>query len=171
MIYTIGHSTRSPAEFLELLRAHQISQLADIRRAPHSRRHPHFNKELLESDLRAHGIAYRHFPQLGGLRRPGADSPNTAWRETGFRGFADYMASPAFEDGLASLVAFSTPSLTAIMCAESVWWKCHRRLLADALLVRGIPVFHILSSSVPKPHELSEFARVLGTRITYPGLV
>jgi uncharacterized protein (DUF488 family) len=170
VIYTIGHSTRSAEAFVELLRVHAIGQIADIRTIPYSRRHPHFSKEVLESYLEREGFGYRHFPALGGLRKSRRDSPNTALRHPGFRGYADYMGTQAFTEGVESLLPFTAVRATALMCAESVWWQCHRRLLADALVVRGFEVRHILSSAGPKPHELSEFARVDGGVVTYPGL-
>jgi uncharacterized protein (DUF488 family) len=170
-IYTIGHSTRSAAEFLELLRTHGIRQLADVRTVPKSARHPQFNAPVLDRFLHENGIAYRHFPALGGLRRPRPDSVNSAWRHPGFRGYADHMQSPTFREGLAELMAFAVAAPTAAMCAEAVWWRCHRQLLADALLVHGVPVLHVLDSKAPKLHRLSDFARVDGGELSYPGLV
>jgi uncharacterized protein (DUF488 family) len=148
-----------------------VSQLADIRTVPRSRRHPQFEKNALDAFLSAAGITYRHFPELGGLRKPRPDSTNTAWQHPGFRGYADYMNSPAFDSGVDALEAFASKGRTAVMCAEAVWWQCHRRLLADTLLVRGVEVRHILSAAVPKPHELSEFARPSGRKVIYPGLL
>jgi len=171
VIYTIGHSTRSAVEFLELLEAHGIHQLADVRTIPRSKRHPQFASDALAEFLGSHGIAYRHFPGLGGLRKPRPDSENTAWRTEGFRGYADYMQTGAFREALQTLEQFAQQATTAVMCAEAVWWQCHRRLLADALLVRGVPVRHILSLGEAKPHELSEFARETGGGIIYPGLL
>jgi len=171
VIYTVGHSTRSADAFLELLRAHQIRQLADVRTVPRSRRHPHFSKDALDPFLRLHDIDYRHFPELGGFRPPRPDSTNTAWQNPGFRGYADYMQTQGFRDGVESLLRFAEPGRTVVMCAEAAWWRCHRRLLADALAVRGTPVFHILSSSLPKLHEVSEFARIEEGLVTYPGLL
>ena len=171
MIFTIGHSTRTAEAFVGLIHAHGIAQIADVRIFPHSRRLPHFNGDALAALLHDRGIGYAHFPELGGRRAPRADSRNTAWREAGFRGYADYMATPAFEQGLERLVGFVAIAATAIMCAEAVWWQCHRRLLSDALVVRGVTVYHVLSCAVPKPHELSGFARIEGTAITYPGLL
>lgn len=172
MIYTIGHSTLSAAAFLDLLAAHEISQLADIRTIPKSRRHPQFVRDALDSSLAKHAIVYRHFPALGGLRKPRTDSINTAWQNESFRGYADYMQTPAFEDGVADLLTFAqNGGRTTVMCAEAVWWQCHRRLLSDALIVRGVPVLHILSASDPKPHELSAFARPEGGKVIYPGLL
>ena len=170
-IFTIGHSTRALADFLALLRAHEIRQVADVRAVPRSRRHPHFDIASLDSALAEAGVRYRHFPSLGGLRKARADSTNTAWQHPGFRGYADYMETDLFQGGLELLMAFSAATRTAVMCAEAVWWRCHRRLLADALLVRGVTVQHILSDAKPKPHELSEFARADAAGVSYPGLV
>jgi uncharacterized protein (DUF488 family) len=173
-ILTIGHSTRSLDEFLGLLRAHHVAQLADIRTMPRSRRHPQFDVEALDSSLPAAGIPYRHFPGLGGLRKPRPDSPNTAWRHPSFRGYADYMLTPAFERALEDLIAFADENHagpTAIMCAEAVWWQCHRQLTSDALVARGVGVRHILSADPAKPHTLTEFARVAEGRVRYPGLI
>lgn len=171
MIYTIGHSTHSAGAFVTLLEFHRMQQVADVRTIPRSARHPQFGRDRLENLLAEHGIVYRHFPALGGLRKPAPDSVNTGWRHAGFRGYADYMQSAAFRTGVVELLAFARAGATAVMCAESVWWQCHRRLLSDALLVRGVPVLHILSTAEPKPHELSEFARVDGEMVTYPGLL
>lgn len=171
MIYTIGHSTHTAEAFVGLLRAHGVTQLADVRTVPKSRRHPHFNGPTLDAILRQHDITYRHFPALGGFRTPRPDSRNTAWTHPAFRGYADYMETPTFRDALTALLQFADSSSTAIMCAESVWWRCHRRLLADALVVGGATVRHILSLAKPKPHELSEFARIDAGRVIYPGLL
>jgi uncharacterized protein (DUF488 family) len=170
VIYTIGHSTRSADKFLALLAANKIRQIADIRTVPYSRRHPQFGREALEALLAQHGITYMHFPSLGGLRKPRPDSRNTAWQHEGFRGYADYMQTDAFEGGVDALLTFAQGN-TALMCAEAVWWKCHRRLLSDALLVRGVPVLHILSSAPAKPHELGAFARLEDGKVIYPGLL
>ena len=150
---------------------HGVQQVADIRRVPKSRRHPQFVKEALESALAANGIAYRHFVNLGGLRKPAAGSVNTGLRNESFRGYADYMQTEAFRSALLDLVQFSEAAPTAAMCAEAVWWRCHRKLLSDTLLVRGVQVRHILSTSPSKPHELSEFARATPEGVTYPGLL
>ena len=178
MIYTIGHSTHSAETFIGLLRAHQIARVADVRTIPRSRRHPHFSQDSLAAFLPRAGIAYRHFPALGGLRKPSRDSQNTAWRHPSFRGYADYMQTPAFRCGVEALLEFcGAPSdfplalRTAVMCAEAVWWRCHRRLLADALVVRGVSVRHITSPAEANPHQLSEFARPEGDGVTYPGLL
>ena len=170
-IFTIGHSTRTAAEFAGLLDAHGVRQIADVRTIPQSKRHPHFSRAALEEFLGSRGIAYRHFPELGGLRRPRADSINTAWRHAGFRGYVDHMQTNDFRRGVRDLAQFALHDHTSVLCAEAVWWQCHRRLLADALVVRGIPVRHILSSAEPKPHELSEFARQHEGGVIYPGLL
>ena len=171
MIHTVGHSNRTLDAFLDLLRAHGVEQIADVRMIPHSRRHPQFAQAALAASLAGHGMAYRHFPGLGGRRTPGRDSRNTAWRHPAFRGYADYMQTAPFRESLDALLAVIGAQRTAVMCAEAVWWQCHRRLLADALLVRGVPVLHILSPAPAKPHELSQFARPDGDTVTYPGLL
>jgi uncharacterized protein (DUF488 family) len=171
LIYTIGHSTHPADVFLDLLRAHGVEQLADVRTVPRSKRHPQFERDALDRFLARSGIRYRHFPGLGGLRKPRPDSRNTAWQHAGFRGYADYMQTTQFETAVAELEAFAALGPTAVMCAEAVWWRCHRRLLADALFVRGVEVRHILSLAEPKPHELSDFARPHGSTVTYPGLL
>lgn len=170
-VFTIGHSTHSADAFVALLRAHGIRQLADVRLIPKSRRHPQFAQEALASRLTLEGIGYRHFPALGGRRRPDPQSVNTAWRIEAFRGYADYMGTPAFRGGLAALLTYASRAATAVMCAEAVWWQCHRRLLSDALVVRGIAVLHVLTAAAPKPHQLSEFARPEGDGVIYPGLL
>jgi uncharacterized protein (DUF488 family) len=171
LIFTIGHSTRPIETFSSLLETHGVQQVADVRTVPRSARHPQFNGPSLAVSLAARRIGYQHFAALGGLRKPRRDSINTGWRTPGFRGYADYMQEDAFSDGLAELLTFSAAGPTALMCAEAVWWQCHRRLLADALWVAGVPVRHILSAAAPKPHELSEFARLSGRRVIYPGLL
>jgi uncharacterized protein (DUF488 family) len=171
LIYTIGHSTRTIDEFIALLSVHGVQQLADVRTIPKSRRHPQFAKDALSVSLPAAGIAYRHVAELGGLRKPRADSTNTAWRHEGFRGYADYMETPDFERAVESLIAWAGTAPTAVMCAEAVWWQCHRRLVADALLARAIEVRHIMAPASAPPHELTEFARIEGARVRYPGLL
>jgi len=170
-VHTIGHSVHTADAFIALLTAHGVRHLADIRLIPGSRRHPHFSREALPALLEPAGISYQHFADLGGRRRPQPNSANTAWRVEAFRGYADYMASPAFLEAVERLLAVARTGPTAVMCAEAKWWQCHRRLLADALVARGIPVLHILSAAAPKPHELSEFAVIDGGRVTYPGLI
>ena len=171
LIHTIGHSTRAIDEFIALLTDHRIQQLADVRTIPRSRRHPQFSKEALSVSLPAAGIAYRHVAALGGLRKPRADSTNTAWRHEGFRGYADYMESSTFEQAVDDLLVWADAAPTAVMCAEAVWWQCHRQLIADALVARGVEVRHITSPKAAAAHTLTSFARVEGDRVSYPGLV
>jgi uncharacterized protein (DUF488 family) len=170
-IYTVGHSIHTADAFLTLLERHVIRQVADVRLIPKSARHPHFARERLGPLLESNGILYRHFPDLGGRRKPQPDSVNSAWRVEAFRGYADYMRSDAFRLALEQLLSFADSARTAVMCAEAMWWQCHRRLLADMLLVRGVPVLHILSTVARKPHELSEFAREHEGGVIYPGLL
>jgi uncharacterized protein (DUF488 family) len=169
-IRTIGHSTRSIEEFLAILAAHRIGQLVDIRTIPRSRHNPPFDRANLPASITAADIRYRHMPGLGGLRRAKADSINTGWRNVSFRGFADYMQTPEFHDNLEQLIEYSTDVPTAIMCAEAVPWRCHRSLIADALVARGIPVLDIFNMTDERPHEIKAFARVDGTEVTYPGV-
>ncbi|MBI4410579.1 MAG: DUF488 domain-containing protein [Gemmatimonadetes bacterium] len=169
-IFTLGHSTRALDEVLELLRAPAIRLLVDVRRFPASRRHPHFARAALEQALEGAGIAYAHEPELGGRRSPRRDSPNTAWRTAGFRGYADHMASEGFRAALGRVVAAAARRTVAIMCAETVPWRCHRQLIADALVAGGIDVVHILGPGQTRPHALHAHARVLPDGgITYPG--
>ncbi|HJR58421.1 MAG TPA: DUF488 domain-containing protein [Vicinamibacterales bacterium] len=170
-IYTVGHSTQTAEAFGRLLEKHGIRQLADVRLIPKSARYPHFAREPLAAFLERRGIAYQHFVDLGGRRKPLPDSVNTAWRVEGFRGYADYMRTARFRQAIDRLLAFASQARTSVMCAEAVWWQCHRRLLADALLVRGVPVLHILASGAAGPHELSEFAREVEGELIYPGLL
>ncbi len=167
-IYTVGHSTRSLEEFLGLLRHYSILRLVDVRTIPRSRHNPQFNKETLSTFLRNRRIGYRHMKELGGLRRPRPDSPNTGWQNASFRGYADYMQTAAFEEALTKLIELSKQKTTAIMCAEAVPWRCHRSLIGDALVVRGIDVLDIFSLTNVKPHTLTPMARVEGTTIMYP---
>jgi uncharacterized protein (DUF488 family) len=169
-IYTVGHSVHTADIFIGLLKTHGIRHLADVRLIPASRRHPHFSHDQLPSLLAPCGITYRHFPDLGGRRRPRPESINTAWRVEAFRGYADYMQTAPFQAAVEDLLALAATGATAVMCAEAKWWECHRRLLADTLVARGVPTWHILSAAAPKPHELSEFARVDAGRVSYPGV-
>ena len=166
-VATIGHSTRPIEKFIQLLRAHGIEQLVDIRTIPRSRHNPQYNQESLPAELAAHGIRYVHLAELGGLRHARPDSPNTGWRNLSFRGFADYMQTPEFEAGIATLIQLAGERPTAIMCAEAVPWRCHRSLVADALAVRGIDVQHIQTTGKASPHKLTSFACVSGTAIVY----
>jgi uncharacterized protein (DUF488 family) len=169
IILTIGHSTRQIDDFLELLNLNNVKLLVDVRTLPGSRRNPQFNQEALASALRQVGIQYMHLPILGGLRHPRKDSINTAWRNAGFRGYADYMQTKEFENGIQQLIQLAKDQMIAIMCAEAVPWRCHRMLLSDALSVRGLNVEHIISLKTRSPHVLSKFAKVKGITITYPG--
>jgi uncharacterized protein (DUF488 family) len=171
LILTVGHSTRTAAEFLDLLSAHAVEGIADVRRFPMSRRHPHFSRAALAALLAEHRIDYRHFEELGGRRRPNAASANTAWRNASFRAYADYMSTDAFQDAIGSLLALAAVHRVAIMCAEAQWWRCHRQLISDALVVRGIDVRHIMSRSEASAHQLTSFARVDGQAVSYPGLI
>ncbi len=167
-IYTIGHSTHTIEEFSGILAAHGIEQVIDVRTIPKSRHNPQFNSDALETSLKDHGILYKHLPALGGLRHAKKDSPNMGWENASFRGFADYMQTQEFADGLLKLIELSDTKKTALMCAEAVPWRCHRSLIADGLTVRGIPVMDIMSRTSVKPHAITPWARVEGTSITYP---
>jgi uncharacterized protein (DUF488 family) len=167
-VHTIGHSTRPLETFVAMLRAHGITRLVDIRTVPRSRHNPQFNRETLPGALGDAHLRYVHLPGLGGHRRPRADSPNTAWRNTGFRGYADYMQTPEFEASLARLIAEAHDAQVAIMCAEAVPWRCHRSLVSDALVTRGHRVLHIMSAERADPHALTRFARLEHGRVTYP---
>jgi uncharacterized protein (DUF488 family) len=169
-IYTIGHSTRTQDELLELLRHYGVATLGDIRTVPRSRRVPWFNRETLSITLPEAGIRYAHLPGLGGLRRGlGAASPNTAWRNEGFRNYADYMLTDGFWQALDELIALAGRECTAIMCAEAVPWRCHRSLVADALTLRGLAICHIIARQRCQQHELTPFAHVENGRLVYPG--
>jgi len=167
-IFTIGHSTRPIERFMEMLQSRGVKQLVDIRTVPKSRRNPQFNSDSLAASLRGAHIRYIHLQELGGLRHPRRDSINLAWRNASFRGYADYMQTPEFEAALARAIELAEARATALMCAEALPWRCHRSLVADALVVRGIRVLEIVSSAEPKEHKLTPFARVRGTHITYP---
>lgn len=168
-LYTIGHSNRTIDEFCALLDAHGIKQVVDVRTAAGSRKNPQFMKDELSKELEAHGIRYTHLPALGGFRKPRLDSANTAWRNESFRGYADYMQMPAFEAVLAELRALATQAPTAIMCAEAVPWRCHRSLIADAVVAHDVTVGHIISPTRCNLHILTPFARIEAGRVTYPG--
>jgi uncharacterized protein (DUF488 family) len=168
-ISTVGHSTHPIDEFIRILHAHGIRQLVDIRTIPRSRHNPQFNRESLSGSSLAAGIVYRHMPGLGGLRKPSRDSINTGWRNASFRGFADYMQTPEFHENLQKLIELASEATSAIMCAEAVPWRCHRSLIADALVARGIEVREIMNAAKVQSHTLTSFAKVEGTQITYPG--
>jgi uncharacterized protein (DUF488 family) len=168
VIFTIGHSTRTLDEFVELLRSNGVKRVMDIRTIPRSRHNPQFNGEILGPALKKAGIGYVHLKKLGGLRRANPDSVNLGWHNASFRGFADYMQTPEFEAGLERAIRLAETKPSALMCAEAVPWRCHRSLVADALVIRGFEVREIVSASPPKLHKLIPFARVRGMHITYP---
>jgi len=186
-IWTIGHSTRTLDEFISLLKANEINLLADVRAWPSSKRYPHFNKDALVESLNAQRIRYEHFPELGGKRKSKPDSRNTAWRNASFRGYADYMETEQFQKGIERLLDIAgqgaatrpaaeakhdeweavTPRAIAIMCAEAVWWRCHRSLIADYLKARGVEVLHILGANKVDPHPYTPAARIVNGELTY----
>ncbi len=166
-IWTIGHSTRPIEEFLDLLQTYRVEAIADVRRFPGSRKYPQYGQQALAAALGRHGIGYEWLEALGGRRRASADSPNTAWRSAAFRGYADYMGSAEFAQGLAQLLELTSQSRTALMCSEAVWWRCHRSLIADALCVRGIEVVHVLDARHNTPHPMTQPARIVDGRLTY----
>jgi uncharacterized protein (DUF488 family) len=170
LIFTIGHSNRTIEAFLEMLQAHRVKNLVDVRTVPRSRHNPQFGTDELAKSLAEAGITYTHLPALGGLRHARRDSPNTGWKNASFRGYADYMQTPEFVAGMQTLLEIANQAPTAIMCAEAVPWRCHRSLIADALIVRNIAVNDIMSITRAQPHKLTPFAKVDGTTITYPGL-
>ncbi len=170
-LYTVGHSTRPLDELVACLQSFAITELVDIRTVPRSRRHPQFETTALARSLPEAGIRYEHLGALGGLRKPAKDSPNAGWRNASFRGYADHMQTPGFEAGLARLREIVTAGTTAIMCAEAVPWRCHRSLVADALVARGATVRHVMAPGKAQPHKLTPFARVDGERVSYPPLV
>ena len=167
-IFTVGHSTLPIERFITLLQVYGIERLADVRTVPRSRFNPQFNADELGRVLALQNIDYVPLQALGGLRHPRKDSINTGWRNTSFRGYADYMQTEDFQQGLEDLIGLSRQKRTAMMCAEAVPWRCHRSLVADALNVRGIPVVEILSQSDYRAHKLTPFAHVDGTTVTYP---
>jgi uncharacterized protein (DUF488 family) len=167
VVHTLGHSTLTLEDFLRLLEAQAIDAIADVRRYPASRRHPHFVREPLAASLDSRGIAYVWLPALGGRRDARPDSPHVAWRNAQFRGYADHMDGAEFRDGLAALLRLADDHRVAVMCAEAVPWRCHRQLVADALVARGIEVRHVTGRGEPEPHRLTPFARVDGDRVVY----
>jgi uncharacterized protein (DUF488 family) len=168
-VWTVGHSTHSLDAFVALLAANDIAQIADVRTVPKSRRQPHFHTDALARTLTIRGVAYVHLPRLGGWRRAAAESPNGAWRNPSFRGYADYAMGDEFADGLAQLRERAHARRTAVMCSEALWWRCHRRLIADRLVVAGDSVCHISSTGRTSEHRLTPFATVAPDRqITYP---
>jgi uncharacterized protein (DUF488 family) len=167
-VFTVGHSTLPIERFVAVLAAYRIERLADVRTVPRSRRNPQFNADALAASLRDVGVEYVALRELGGLRKPRADSPNLGWRNESFRGYADYMQTEPFAAGLERLIELSRERRLGIMCAEAVPWQCHRSLVADALCARGIPVVEILTETSFRDHALTSFARVAGTAVTYP---
>lgn len=167
-LLTVGHSTRAIDAFIALLAGHAVTLLVDVRSVPRSRHNPQFNDDALAASLAAARIGYAHAPGLGGFRRTIADSPNTGWHNLSFRGYADYMQGAAFEQELIGLIELARRERIALMCAEAVPWRCHRSLIADALLVHGVPACEIVGPDRLQPHRLTPFARVRGTRIDYP---
>ena len=167
-ILTVGHSTRAPGELEAVLDGHAVAVVLDVRAHPGSRRMPHFGREALEGSLAGAGLDYEHLPELGGRRRPAPESPNGGWRNEQFRGYADHMATAEFQRGLVRAMAAARERRCALMCAEAPWWRCHRRLTADALVVRGWRVLHVIGAGPPTAHELTEFAVLDGELITYP---
>ena len=170
-IWTIGHSTRSVEEFLELLHEHEVEALVDVRSFPGSRRYPHFNSEHLSATLEDFGVEYRHMPELGGRRKPRPDSRNTAWNNEGFRGYADYMETEGFKEGIERLLELGRRKRTTVMCAEAVWWRCHRSMIADFLKTREVEVVHILTSGKTEIHPYTAVARIVEGHLSYRGLL
>ncbi|HYX33653.1 MAG TPA: DUF488 domain-containing protein [Oligoflexus sp.] len=169
MIYSIGHSDRTLEDLVELLQTRAITLVADVRKMPRSRTNPQFNLEMLQKDLPSVGISYVHLPRLTGLRKAGKSiSSSNGWRNKSFKAYADYMESSEFSAGLDELLTIAQQSTVAVMCSEAVWWRCHRRLIADALVVRGVDVRHILSKAPAKSHQLTEIAHVEAGQLSYP---
>jgi uncharacterized protein (DUF488 family) len=170
-VWTIGHSTRSIDEFIAALSAFQIQVLVDVRSFPGSRRYPHFNRENLAISLVDAGIEYLHFPELGGRRRARADSQNLVWRNESFRGYADYMETEDFRKGVSRLIDLASSRRTAIMCSESVWWRCHRSMISDYLKAQGIEVMHIGAAGKSDAHPFTSAARIINGQLSYRGVL
>jgi uncharacterized protein (DUF488 family) len=168
VVFTIGHSIRPVSEFIEMMKAYGIEKVVDIRAIPKSRYNPQFNKDTLRSSLKEANIEYLHIKGLGGLRHAQKDSPNMGWRNASFRGFADYMQTENFEENLENLIEAAEKRATVIMCSEAVPWRCHRSLIGDALLIRGVHVRHIMSARSSRDHTLTPWAKAKGGKITYP---
>jgi len=170
-VWTIGHSTLAIEDFINLLVRCEIQVLADVRSFPSSRRYPQFNQDNLQSSLAANRIEYVHLPELGGRRRVRPDSINMSWRNESFRGYADYMETRGFELGISKLLELAAQRRTAIMCAESLWWRCHRSLISDFLKVKGIEVVHIIASGKAEPHPYTSAARIVDGELSYRGIL
>lgn len=170
-IFTVGHSTRSGEEFVEILKAHGVQVLVDVRSFPGSRRYPQFNRAALSDLLAQAGIEYRHEPRLGGRRAPRKDSHNTAWRNAQFRGYADHMETEVFRKGVEELLELAREERVAVMCAEAVWWRCHRSLLADYLKATGHTVLHIIDAKKSEEHPFTSAARIVDDKLSYRGLL
>ena len=171
IVWTVGHSTRSGEEFGQMLAAHGIQVLVDVRMFPGSRRYPQFNRAALAESLAAIGIEYRHEPRLGGRRTPRADSHNTAWKNASFRAYADHMESEEFQKGVEELLELARDARVAVMCAESLWWRCHRSLISDYLKAAGHTVIHILNETKTEEHPFTSAARIVGGELSYRGLI
>lgn len=171
MLWTIGHSTQAIDEFVAALKSFDIQTVADVRSFPGSRRYPHFNKETLKASLAEAGIDYLHFPDLGGRRRAKPDSLNMAWRNESFRGYADYMETEDFRAGIADLLKVANLQRTAIICAEAVWWRCHRGLISDYLKAKGIEVTHIMGAGKSERHPFTTAARIINGQLSYRGVL
>jgi uncharacterized protein (DUF488 family) len=169
--WTIGHSTRAASEFTDMLLAHQIETLVDVRSFPGSRRYPHFNKTQLSELLSAAGIDYLHLPELGGRRQPRADSKNTAWKNAAFRGYGDHMETDQFKQGIEVLTRLGRERRLAVMCAEALWWRCHRSLIADYLKASGFEVLHIMDAEKATSHPFTAAATIVDGRLSYEGLL
>jgi uncharacterized protein (DUF488 family) len=170
-IWTVGHSTRSGEEFVQILRAHEVEVLVDVRTYPGSRRYPQFNKAELADSLNKNQIEYKHEPRLGGRRTPRPDSHNTAWRNAQFRGYADHMETEEFKNGVRELLELASSKRVAVMCAEAVWWRCHRSLIADYLKAAGHEVIHIIDEQKTEEHPFTSAARIIDARLSYKGLL
>ena len=170
-VWTVGHSTRSAQEFGAILTAHEIQVLVDVRSFPGSRRYPQFNRSELSESLPRLGIEYKHEPRLGGRRSPRADSHNTAWRNASFRGYADYMETEQFKSGVEELLQLAREKRVAVMCAEAVWWRCHRSLIADYLKAASHTVIHIIDERKTEEHPFTSAAHIVKGKLSYRGLL
>jgi len=170
-VWTVGHSTRSAEEFAQILLAHEVQVLVDVRSFPGSRRYPQFNRAALAESLHEIGIEYKHEPRLGGRRTPRKDSHNTAWKNASFRAYADHMESEEFRNGVKDLLELAATARTAVMCAESLWWRCHRSLIADYLKAEGHTVIHILDQNKTEEHPFTPPARLVDGELSYRGLI